>query len=510
MIKPSTLLTIQKFIYLLDDFHYHEFVRYLSSINALLPLKLTENIKNKLPAFDAANDLCKKVYGTDDKAQRQNFNQLSSYTFKLSSALAQNYPSYLHYNTSKLQRLVNEGKREEANLLAESLLDIAERIEDFQCQISVLKFLGQQAFMVKDIPVGVKLNTQLETAIEKEKLFTQLQSHYRNAFHSMDLAKNEAEFKQFNQYYQPFFKHASPLIRIFSRYVCVSALYHFNAEMFGIGESAEQIKNLEKEMNNYDYLVFPFMSDLKGNFGFLKLNSIYLDFNSKEGQKSFDELSRYYNSIKFWKNYLNFGQMNLFAIQTSRLMSTYHYQLHRKDYKEIITESDSKMLDSLIEKSEEMLLSDVSKKYYEYEMRSLRMLHAALLIFKGGDSIRKGVNEIEALLVIYQQINMKAATDSIYLCLMTGYFSLKEYDKCAHTYKRYMKIIKGKSIFEGNDSKIHAYYYISQWLLTGSKQYAAKLSALLKERAEYGPHSTIRELARYFKINIGEEVVVAE
>ncbi|MDB5283747.1 MAG: hypothetical protein JWO06_2822 [Bacteroidota bacterium] len=507
MIKSSSLLTIQKFIYLLSDFHYHEFVRYLSSTNALLPLKLTQNIKDKLPEFDTPEELCKKVYGGADKSHRQNFNQLSSYTFKLSSVLAQNFPSYLHYNTSKLQRFVNEGKREDANLLAESMLDIAERIEDFQGQISALKFLGQQAFLVKDIPTGVRFNTALENAIENERLLFLLQSYMRKAFHVDDVINTENGLDNFKAYYQPYLNHSSAMIRIFSQYACISAIYNYNAESITLPVNVEAIKALEREMNNYDYLAFPFMTDLKGNFGFLRLNSAYIDFNSKEGQKNFDDLSRYYSSIKFWKNYLNFGQMHLIAIQVSRLMTTYHYQLHRSDYNQVITDNDSKILNSLLQESEEMLGSDISKKYYEYEMRSLRMLHGALLIFRGGDSIKKGVNEIESLLIIYQQINLKAATDSIYLCLMIGYFSMKDYEKCAQTYKRYNKIIKGKPIFEGNDSKIHAYYYVSQWLETGSKQYVAKLNTLLRDGAKHGPHSTIRELAKQFDIEVDDEPV---
>ena len=52
MVQTSDLLTIQKFIYLLDDFHYQEYTTYLTDIKAHLPLKLSQHIRKKLPGFD--------------------------------------------------------------------------------------------------------------------------------------------------------------------------------------------------------------------------------------------------------------------------------------------------------------------------------------------------------------------------------------------------------------------------------------------------------------------------
>src|ERR1700759_4900712 len=113
MVQTSDLLTIQKFVYLLDDFHYKEFITHLEVINAQMPLKLTQFIKKKLPNFDTHEGLCKKMYGKYEKNERLTFNQLASYTFKLSYDLASNYPAYLTPNFPVLQRHVNEGKTEE-------------------------------------------------------------------------------------------------------------------------------------------------------------------------------------------------------------------------------------------------------------------------------------------------------------------------------------------------------------------------------------------------------------
>src|ERR1019366_9633375 len=130
MVQTSDLLTIQKFVSLLDDFHYKQFTGHLEEINAQMPLKLTHFIRKKLPGFDTHEALCKKMYGKYEKNERLTFNQLASYTFKLSYDLAINYPAYLSPNYPMLQKLVNEGKTEPANFLAKILFEVAEKIED--------------------------------------------------------------------------------------------------------------------------------------------------------------------------------------------------------------------------------------------------------------------------------------------------------------------------------------------------------------------------------------------
>ena len=136
------------------------------------------------------------------------------------------------------------------------------------------------------------------------------------------------------------------------------------------------------------------------------------------------------------------------------------------------------------------------------KFRGLHMLLGALLIISGRENIKVGLEELESMLITYQQVNLKGSTDSIFLCLMVGYFAESDYQKCAQTFKRYNKIIKGKPVFEGNDTKIHAYYYLSQWLNTRSRQYPIKFEALFDHQPEENIPRTILELARYFQLPV--------
>jgi hypothetical protein len=498
------LLTIQKFIFLLDDFHFAEFAGYLKTINATLPLKLTAVIREALPEFDTHEVLCQKIYGVPDKSQKQNFNQLSSYTFKLSAYLALNYPAYLHPKLTDIQRLVNQGNYRDANFLAETLEDFAERVEDFQVQIGVLKFLSQQAFLVKDLVLCMRLNRKLETVLHNEIRYIKVQTELRqDAIREKPLT--EKEFADRKNYYRSYLDEPSHRIKIIACYAYLCCMVQNDARFFTKSEDLEILAVLEKEMRNHAYLIFPFMSDIEGQVGFLKLNSILYDPVAKETMEFYATLSAHYDSIKFWRSYLNMGALFLITVTATRLLTTYHCYIHRPDYEKILTPEDNQALQDLLDKCDKLIAKDYYEKKFEFGVRHLTMVHAALLIISGGNNIKKGIDELESLLIAYQQVNLKSSTDSIYLCLMVGYFSIKDYEKCVQTFKRYSKNSKGKSLFQPNDTKIYSYYYIAQWLLSHSKQYPAKLEAMLRRVSaaiQDEPPPTIMELIRYYKVPV--------
>ncbi len=499
MIDKSGLLTIQKFVYLLDDFHYNEFCSNLESSGAALPLKLVKTVRKNLPEFDTHEQLCTRVYGS--VKQKQNFNQLTSYTFKLSYLLAQNYPDYLRPNITLIQQTVNEGKLEQANFRADCLLDIAGQTEDFLSLISVLKFLSQQAFLTRDATNGFKLNTKLEEALENEKTINVLITSLRATLHQHSEKRNPEKLKQLKDFYRSFYKHSSVSVRVLSLYAYLYSAYYFHPGMFDDSSDLELIQKLEKELTNNSHVVFPFLFDIKGIFGFMLLNSPLLKADSAEGKKHFKELCRHYSFIKFWKCYLNMPQIFSIAVQATRFISAYHYQVHRSDYHRIVPAPEQKLMKDLSDSCAQLIDLNIWEKQYKNDLVSIRMLYGALLILRGGENVKAGIEELESLLTSYQQLNLSGSTDSVFLSLMIGYFSVKKYDKCADTFKRYLKIIKDKPVYEGNDISIHTYYYLSRWLETGSKQYIAKLEANYKRAKKAGgSQRALEELVAYFEV----------
>jgi hypothetical protein len=94
--------------------------------------------------------------------------------------------------------------------------------------------------------------------------------------------------------------------------------------------------------------------------------------------------------------------------------------------------------------------------------------------------------------------------DSIFICLMLGYFALNNYKMCVETFKRYVKLSKGRVVNAENDLEIHSYYYAAQWLSTGRKQYINKINENYQRAGLHNSHQviqrTILELVSYFNI----------
>ena len=254
------LITVQKFIYLLDDFHYGEFVDHLSNINAALPLKLAQAVRSKLPEFDTHEELCKKIYGSFEQGPKQNWNQLASYTLRLSSVFAQGYPNYLDHNIGKIQQLVNDGRGVEANFLADALLDIAERVNDFQCSILVLNFLSQQAFIVKDIPTGVRFDAELIKVSQKAKELSEIQIFTRK---TLSAKSEKPELGKIKDYLLGFANDTSAVIRITSGISWLLILHQEDLCAFQKTGVTGLIGQLEKDMHNHSHVVFPYLEDLQ-------------------------------------------------------------------------------------------------------------------------------------------------------------------------------------------------------------------------------------------------------
>ena len=165
---------------------------------------------------------------------------------------------------------------------------------------------------------------------------------------------------------------------------------------------------------------------------------------------------------------------------------------------------DLKYLKNAIAQCEELMKHDFSSTKFESGAWMVKMIYGVLLILLGGDSIKAGLDELESMLIAYQQVNLKAAIGSIYYALMMGYFALRDYPKCAKTFARFERAAKGKTVFEGNRMKIYAYYYLSKWLATGSKQYERKMTDMLKpfEKDNMLPR-TVMELVHYAKMPVG-------
>lgn len=491
--QASEILTIQKLTFLLTDFHYTELRKHLQAIKAVLPLKMVAAIRSKLPEFHSPDELCKVVYGSADENSKKKFNQLSSHTLRLTEFLAVNYPCYLHPNITDLQIIVNKGKWEQAVFLAEVLLNIADKIDDFKTQLLCCKFLSERYFSVKDYTTGLKFDKRALDSLEFETAGNVIQSRVRYALFA-EKKINTEELLQLKEFLQHYHNHEKDSLRIVSQFYYLRLIFYYELKLFDNSEALPLIETLNKELLNHPYVILPFMIDVKGMLIYMQLSSGLYSLHSKERKKLFADLKEHYLHKRVSSGNISTGELHVMAVQSTQLLSKYHHLVGLKSYKDLIEKEDRKELDALLSKLKGYLDLPAESSLPDFQVRSLRMLLGAMLIISGGRDIKAGIFELESMLIAYQQVNLGPSTDSIFLSLMVGYFALADYDTCVSTFKRFSKIKTGKIVYAGNDLKIHAYYYLAQYLISGKKQFIEKMKEMLLNIERAGWPKSVVEL----------------
>jgi len=76
---------------------------------------------------------------------------------------------------------------------------------------------------------------------------------------------------------------------------------------------------------------------------------------------------------------------------------------------------------------------------YIIKLINLKCFYAAILLAGNEADKHKSIKIIEDTLVSYQQIPFQKFLDGMFVTLIMGYFTLKQYEKAITTYKRYKK-----------------------------------------------------------------------
>jgi hypothetical protein len=504
--KPQ-FLTIQKVVKLMSPFHKAEFCEYLREIKAIVPLRLVEAIDDSVVNPVSSDELCEAVYGKSDAQTRKSFNQLASHTFKLTAYLSRNYPSYLVHNVCKVEEWINAARIREANILADILLDIAEKIEDFQTQQLVLRFFSQQAHLQKSHAEVVRYTAKLVEASEYELVYNQINLYLRKNFNIS--VKDDSVLHSLDshfQYFKSFHEHPSAKVRILSKFANFYLYYYYRPTEFLTERIQQELEEFDEEFHKYGVVTFPFMEDIYSKIMFYRLNLSTTDLSSKEGKSEYQKLLVHNRFLKFWQNYVNVPELYAITIKSTYYLTRYHSINHRQDFRQVIPAEDKQEIARLAARCEELISKDIWEPDHVSDLIHFRLAWSALLLLGERTEVRKGVDNLEKLMTTFQQITFSESMDSIFICLMIGYFAVDDYKACVDTFKRYTKLSKGRVVYAENDLEIHSYYYVAQWLSSQRQQYLRKIEENYRKAGQHSSskviQQTILELVNYFNIPV--------
>ena len=500
------MLSIQKVIQLCSDFHYLEFRNHLAEIKADLPLKLIESIRADTEGVEDSDVLCNSVYGSHDEKSKKKFFQLVHHTFRLTSYLSRNYPSYLTHNITRLEGLINKGELKKANALADILLDISEKIEDFHSAIAVLKFLAQQAYILEDKTSAVKHHKRIAEILEHESTLNELYLFIRqnlnfkgkSLLNDKDMVNHLVNLRKLRT-------HPAMSVSLLSRYAWLYSLNFLNDERFYTKEILDEINELTEEIDRNNFVIFSFSDDIQLNVDYLKLKHLMYTLDNQELQKESAHLIKKREPLRFWKNYVNTPEIIFLSIQASYFMSEYCHG-YRKDYNKnppVALKEELKYYKSCCT---EMLAKPIWEEGLHVRYINLQNIYSGFLLLGTEDEIKQAIANLEALLVNFQQIPFHRLYDALFATLVLGQFFIQDHQGIQESYKRYEKLTAGINKNPENDLTVKSIYYASQWIHSGRKQYFEKLQGVYNKTKADDKLKLVKmliaDLSSYFNIEL--------
>ncbi len=496
------MISIQKQILLLSDFHFKEFLDYLSNTNAELPHKLISTIRHSKKHHES-DELCALIYGNSDDKTKRKFLQLTHHTFKLSGFLSRNYPNYLKHNLQIIEEHLSKGEKQKANDVAEWLSDVAEKIEDYTALIEVTKFFAQQCFITESKDAN-KYHKKIDQYIEYERVKNSIYLYLReNLFFKGKENISKTQVSKELDFFDQYTKHESNSINILARFGKYYELSFLSHPDFFKDEIAKGLDDLERDFLNNAHVCFHYLDDMYFKILGLRLQ---LNTNNNNTESMLQEVKKMNNVssfLKFWGSYINIPEIFSFSVQASHYMSTYAY-VFRDDYHKTLPRDIKDNIQFLKLKLESELAKNIwNDGEYIIKLINLKCFYSAVLLTGDTADKAKSIKILEDTLVSYQQIPFQKFLDGMFVALIMGYFSLEQHEKVITTYKRYKKITSDQIVVKENDLTIDAYYFTSQYLTNQRKQYTEKLKLTYDDASSFEHIKLlISELGTYYKIPV--------
>ena len=503
------MLLLEKLIKLLSDDHYNYFREGVKNISlrSYYPLTLVDLVDRELRVTHSTAWFCKNVYGLDEpsEADLHKFRQLASYTFKMVAPLSNNFPNFLEHNLTRVFELVNQGQPLDAMFLCEMVVDVAAKIEDWSSEQRALEILAEREVKRESSVKTGEITDRIDELLRYQLAMNDLLRHVRSHFHSRAKPKVGTDPANIIEPFIEAEKSDSHKIRLIARFYRAYAYYFYRHPDFKTKTFFSELEELSKELESFKYITPPPFYPLDHRVSFLQLNHLAArgELDSDRVLDLAQEIHDQADRHLFWNSFVNLPEIFSLAVQLSHY-STYHFRGYTDDLSKNQSPKVRSTIQHLTQRCEELLaLDDISEEYTVRHI-NLTTIYAGYLILGEDESIKRGMIELENLLISFQQVPFHAFLDTIYCFMLVGSFALHDYEAMDGYFKRYKKATNGKAVNRENDLTIHALYYVGKWISTGRKQYEKKLGATVEESLAAKQNNVrimIHHILEHFSLN---------
>lgn len=478
---------------------------FLSENNFSLSLKLVDVILGN--AGGSPKEYCSLIYGDDDEKTMKKFLQLAHQTLKHTSFIARTHPFYLSNSLQELQVMVRNQDYSKVQAHAEMIIDVASKIEDYQTEICVLKFLSQKEFILENRKTSLGHHERIDQLMKWESIYNSIYIYLRKNLSTKDKESfTSSEVKDHLAFFEQYEDHESISIQVLSRHGKLYSLSFLNHQSFFTPELYAETIALSKYCAKHSYILMPFADDILINIDYHILKQLHYKGEGKEVLKSAVNITKKWSEQRFWKGLSNFAEVVSMSVQASYYLTKYldGYKLEKDRSLPNDVRTQIQLLRTVAEES----LERDTWKNEEYIARYINFvnIYCMFLVLGNEDDFKKVTKEIESILFQYQQASFQRLYDSLFVTLIISYFQLKDYDMVNQTFKRYEKLTSDHPKMPENDLTIKAFYYTSQWIFTERNQYILKLEEVIatvrKDNKLNDTLKIILDLASYFNVPI--------
>jgi hypothetical protein len=500
------MLNIQKIILVTSPVVLKDFCNYLKLINANLSLQLINSFDKKKITIEQTEQVCIAVYGNTDEKTKKRFYQLAYHTFNLCSYISSNYPSFLNWNTSRIEHLLNSGKEDEALILAENTLSIAQKIEDRITEISLRKFLSNYYYL-NEIPRTSEMYLNgLENVLLAEQEFISMYNFIRCNFNIKSPKTNKKlDINSCELFFNSYRNSSSLGNQIFAEYGSLLSLASFDSKKFYHQSTYQRILLLEKKMLDNSLIVFPFLEDLLFKIRYLKIQYVRDDLSFETILNEVENLQFHIQYVNFWNIIINTPKLFSIAFQASYFTTKYFDSYKHQSHRNKIDNKTRIHIQSLLDKCSKMLENETLKDKFLIKYINLSTIYAGFLILGEKKDILQSLDLMENILFTYQQIPFHRYLDGIFTNIILAYFSLGNYQMVKENYKRFNKLCDEKYISIENKYTLDFIHLVSQWLSTKNKLSLQKIQTLMHEvKPNKNLKSTyilMQDITNYFQIS---------